>query len=154
MRYRRGTLPERSAEEIASQIRSLCGLRGTAPFRTMSPQQQRSLVTCVVGRTRREGLQGIFIKMVRFGKKKDEVYWTWELRGVLAVITGTATEFDELHRGTRIDWSGQADPSTISDLAALAEGAKPIIDKAFKPRPKNSKSTFRYKPGHLWTSSG
>ena len=126
-----GTVSQKDAAQIANGLRTLCGLNGSVSLAAMPSEQKRLLVSLVVGRSSRGSAHGIFVQMVRFSKRKKDVYWEWDLRGAMAHVQGTATRYEAFDFANDIKRIEFDDDATALQLAQLAMTIKPLRLFAF-----------------------
>ena len=104
------------------ELRLLVGFKGMAAVWNLTKERQRELVGLVVGRTRRESSEGVFVRMVKVGKGKRDVAWEWKLRGLLGGMEGTVSRLAAHRKGGKVKLNLAGNTSTAEHFARLLRG--------------------------------
>jgi hypothetical protein len=106
------------SEQIRRQLAVLFGWHGRGLVK-LSRENQRELVSLVVGRTRRESPQGIYVNQAKIGKGRRDLVWNWRLLGNLGLMSGAASRHLEHREQGRVRFRLRGDPSSPQQLARV-----------------------------------
>ena len=120
-----GESSEGEPARVAEQLQALFGRVG--PIMRLKPAQQRELLTLVCGRSGRASPHGIFVRQDAYGSGRKDLSWSWELRGVIAPMTGEFTHYEmSFERSGKPSLRPVTDDSMTERLARIAGKARKL----------------------------